>query len=167
MKEYSVKQVSEMLQTNPETVRRWIRSGKLYAVQSSKKGGNVISEESLRRFLKDTPKYSSVFTASVIAASVAASAAGMALPVIAGGILAPFLLKKDTSTSPTNVQDELRNIDKRIKELERSTKKKRDTIEQLERDINEETKMTESLKDLRDMLMHCISEEEGVDEQLR
>lgn len=37
MSEYNVKQISEMLDTNPETVRRWIRSGKLEAEQTSKK----------------------------------------------------------------------------------------------------------------------------------
>ena len=32
MKEYNVQQISKLLQTNPETVRRWIRTGKLKAV---------------------------------------------------------------------------------------------------------------------------------------
>lgn len=37
MSEYNVKQISEMLNINPETVRRWIRNGKLDAKQASKK----------------------------------------------------------------------------------------------------------------------------------
>ena len=44
MKTYSVKQIAEMLGTNPETVRRWIRGDKMKAVQVSRKGGNVITE---------------------------------------------------------------------------------------------------------------------------
>ena len=33
MDTYSVKEIADMLNTNPETVRRWIRSGKLEAIQ--------------------------------------------------------------------------------------------------------------------------------------
>ena len=35
MDTYSVKEIADMLNTNPETVRRWIRSGKLEAIQES------------------------------------------------------------------------------------------------------------------------------------
>lgn len=37
MKTYSVKEIAEMLNTNPETVRRWIRDKKLDATIESKK----------------------------------------------------------------------------------------------------------------------------------
>ena len=37
MDTYSVKEIADMLNTNPETVRRWIRSGKLEAIQESRK----------------------------------------------------------------------------------------------------------------------------------
>ena len=57
MKTYTVRQISEMLNTNPETVRRWIRDKKLNAEQSFRKDGNIITEEALQRFLKSTPKY--------------------------------------------------------------------------------------------------------------
>ena len=43
MASYTVKQIADMLNTNEETVRRWIRSGKLDATWVSKKSGNVIS----------------------------------------------------------------------------------------------------------------------------
>lgn len=49
MKIFNVQQISEMLNTNPETVRRWIRSGKLKAEQDSRKSGNLISEDSLKK----------------------------------------------------------------------------------------------------------------------
>lgn len=35
MDTYSVKEIADMLNTNPETVRRWIRSGNLEAIQES------------------------------------------------------------------------------------------------------------------------------------
>lgn len=47
MDTYSVKEIADMLNTNPETVRRWIRSGKLEAIQESRKGGNVVTKSML------------------------------------------------------------------------------------------------------------------------
>ena len=60
METYSVKQIADMLNTKPETVRRWIRTGKLSAEQSSRKNGNVINEKDLQKFLKSSPKYAGV-----------------------------------------------------------------------------------------------------------
>ena len=57
MKTYSVKEIAKMLETNPETVRRWIRDGKLRADISSKKEGHVIYESELKEFFKTAPKY--------------------------------------------------------------------------------------------------------------
>ena len=54
---YNVKQIAEMLNTQPETVRRWIRSGKLYAEKASRKDGHVVTECDLNKFLKSSPKY--------------------------------------------------------------------------------------------------------------
>ena len=64
MKNYSVKQIAEMLDTNPETVRRWIRAGRLESSQTSKKDGNVISEEALKAFLECAPKYAAAASAA-------------------------------------------------------------------------------------------------------
>lgn len=73
MANYSVKQIAEMLDTNPETVRRWIRAGRLESSRASKKEGNVVSEEALKTFLERTPKYA--------AAAAGMAAAGMLLPL--------------------------------------------------------------------------------------
>ena len=62
---YTVKQIANMLKTNEETVRRWIRSGKLVASQNSKKGGNIVSSEALNQFIKNTPKYAPIIAASL------------------------------------------------------------------------------------------------------
>ena len=61
MKTYNVKEVAEMLNTNPETVRRWIRNGSLEATQSSKKDGLVISDQSLSLFVDGKPKYAELY----------------------------------------------------------------------------------------------------------
>lgn len=62
MKEYSVKEIAALLGTNQETVRRWIRTGKLKAVDNSSKKGEskVILESALNSFLKASPKYAAV-----------------------------------------------------------------------------------------------------------
>ena len=85
MKTYSVKQVAKLLNTNPETVRRWIRDDKLKAVQISRKDGNVITETDLDRFLTATPKYLPVFVAN--AAFLSPAAAGFAVAGSAVGAM--------------------------------------------------------------------------------
>ena len=44
MDTYNVKQIADMLNTQPETVRRWIRSGKLHAEKASRKDGHVVTD---------------------------------------------------------------------------------------------------------------------------
>lgn len=60
MKEYTVIEISNMLKIKPTTVRQWIRDGNLKAVQNSKKEGNKISEEELRKFLAENNKYATI-----------------------------------------------------------------------------------------------------------
>lgn len=55
---YTIKQIANGLNINPETVRRWIREGRLNAVCNSKREGNIIEEIDLLRFLDKNPKYS-------------------------------------------------------------------------------------------------------------
>lgn len=73
MKSYNVKEIAEMLNTNPETVRRWIRDKKLDATIVSKKGGHIIYEAALREFLNSSPKYASIAKASLAGAAVGAA----------------------------------------------------------------------------------------------
>ena len=54
---YTVTDVSILLKVHPETVRRWIRDGKLESAQYSRKDGNIIEQESLDSFLEKFPKY--------------------------------------------------------------------------------------------------------------
>lgn len=53
---YTVENIAAMLNVNKETVRRWIRSGKLEGTILSKKGGYVVSEEQLNKFLSQYKK---------------------------------------------------------------------------------------------------------------
>jgi hypothetical protein len=60
VKEYTVDELSELLMVNKETVRRWIRDGKLNGARNSKKEGYTVDEFSLQLFLIDNPKYNRI-----------------------------------------------------------------------------------------------------------
>lgn len=67
MKTYSVKEIADLLGTSQETVRRWIRNGKLQAVDDSKKKGEnkVILESALKSFINASPKYAAAMAISL------------------------------------------------------------------------------------------------------
>lgn len=98
MKAYSVKQLAEMLSTNPETVRRWIRDGKLQAIQISRKDGNQVSEDALKKFLETSPKYLS----KIGAATVVSPALGIA--TLAGGLVATALISYYSTQKQTAIR---------------------------------------------------------------
>ena len=54
---YTVTQVSEMFNVNPETVRRWCRTGRLNATLECKRSGFHIDEESLNDFVNRSSKH--------------------------------------------------------------------------------------------------------------
>lgn len=54
---YTVKEIAEKFNINRETVRRWIRTGKLSATHESERDDFHISEEALLMFLEENPKY--------------------------------------------------------------------------------------------------------------
>ena len=62
MKKYSVNEVAKMLDKNPETIRRWIRNGKLEAEFNSNKEGHLVTEKMLDDFLLSSPKYAKSIT---------------------------------------------------------------------------------------------------------
>ena len=87
MKTYSVKEIADLLETSPETVRRWIRDGKLQAVDDSKKKGEskIILESALNSFLKTSPKYAAVIAGSF---SLGAGVTAFGLAGVANALLA-------------------------------------------------------------------------------
>ncbi len=180
MKTYSVKQIAELLNTNPETVRRWIRDGKLKAEQASRKDGNTVTEDELVKFIKENPKYSSVLAAisggvigSVVASSVTktllATAAihipGLGIPIAAsllGGTAAAFLIKKNSSGDKISVQEVIDCFENSIKEHEKTIEEKRAKIKDLEFEIFKEQKAIEELKYL--MEHYTSSESDSIAE---
>ena len=57
---YTVTQVSEMFDVDPETVRRWVRTDKLKAELKCNKSGFHIDEESVNDFINRYPKYGKI-----------------------------------------------------------------------------------------------------------
>ena len=134
MNTYSVKQISDLLETNPETVRRWIRDDKLKAVQVSRKDGNVITEAELQRFLKATPKYLPKFTAGITALSPLIGITAFAGGVIAGAVMGYLDEKKNTDVR-IMPDDFKRYLEENISKLKKTAVQKRDLIRQTENEI--------------------------------
>lgn len=89
MTKYTVRQIADMLHTNPETVRRWIRAGKLKSQQDSAKGENIIYKSDLDKFLNDTPKYASIVAGLAIGSAIVPPLG--AVSVIASGTVLAFI----------------------------------------------------------------------------
>lgn len=133
METYSVKEIAEMLNTNPETVRRWIRDKKLDATIESKKGGHIVYETALREFLKTSPKYAAAAKASLVGAAVGAAV----LPTfMVGGLIAQKLIDaeqlKKARISNGDVINFLRG---EIQKYTDAIKTKEETIHQLQKQI--------------------------------
>jgi excisionase family DNA binding protein len=144
VKTYNVKQIADMLNTQPETVRRWIRSGKLYAEKASRKEGNVVKESDLNKFLKSSPKYASL-AGGLVGAAVMMPVA--AVPVV-GGIAASYLAAskkaKETGDESFSKEDVTRYLQAEIERRNQSINQKLSTIEQLQREItNDQQQITE------------------------
>ncbi len=141
MKTYSVKQIAEMLHTNPETVRRWIRDDKLKAVQVSRKNGNIVTEAELERFIKATPKYFSKLSTGV---GLAALSPVVGIGVLAGGIVASALLGYFDGKTSVDVrvrpEDFKKYLQKNIAKLNGTILQKQALIHQTEAEINEISK---------------------------
>ena len=132
-KTFSVKQIAAILDTNPETVRRWIRDKKLSAVQVSRKGGNIVTDDELERFLKETPKYAPRFAAYMTLLSPV-----VGITALVGGLgieaIEYFAEKKtiDTSILTENFCIYLKeNLDK----IQEQISQKRETIMQLQEEV--------------------------------
>lgn len=144
MDTYNVKQIAEMFNTQPETVRRWIRSGKLYAEKASRKEGHIVTKADLNKFLKNSPKYAGM-AGGLIGAAIMMPVA--AAPVI-GGIAATYLSAakkaKETGDESFSNEDVRRYLQEEIERRNQSINQKLLTIEQLQREItNDQQQITE------------------------
>lgn len=142
MKTYSVKEIAEMLNTNPETVRRWIRDKKLDATIESKKGGHIIYEAALQEFLRSSPKYASIAKTSIAGAAV------LSTVVVGGLVAAQKLIDLDQlKKARISTQDIVLFLQGEIQKSQDAIKSKEATIHQLQKQIEaDQTQISEYQK---------------------
>lgn len=151
MKTYSVKEISEMLKTNPETVRRWIRDKKLDATIQSNKGGHMISEAALKAFLQTSPKYAA--TAGVLLASTAIFSTVMISGMIAQKMIDLEQLKNariSKADIARYLRSEISSREGAIREKENAVGKLLEEIEAEKKQIEEFQKLVEGLDDVEE-----------------
>lgn len=158
MKSYTVKEVAELLQVNPETVRRWIRDKKLVAEKTSNKGGNKILESELRAFLKSTPAYATS-TGTLLALGVVAPAVMLATFATGKAIEANELKKAMVDSKAV-----IGFIQSEITSHEALVKRKRESIRQIEKEIMAEQDRVKELRVLIEGIQNAQSNDEGENE---
>ena len=146
MEVYTVKQVANMLQINPETIRRWIRQKKLVAIQDSRKDGNVITQDSLNAFLKSMPKYAGV-VAGIAGLGIVSP---LGLPLLTGSIVGAFTKNNNEGIDNSLVfaEDLEKYLKSEIEIHESNIKIKEKNIEQLKLEIDSEIKQINEIKEL-------------------
>ena len=162
MKTYSVKDIAEMLQTNPEAVRRWIRAGKLKADQSSRKDGNIIGEDELYRYLRSTSKYAGIAT------GLAAANPVLALTTLVGssvlGVLVNTIAEnntKDGCDARILSDDVIWTLKKSITESEETIERKRTAITELQAEIDKEQQQIRDYETALEHLSDAMSAVKG------
>lgn len=161
---FSVAEVAKMLETNPETVRRWIRSGKLEAKKSKGRSGSVISEIVLRQFLEDSPKYKKYLplltaTSSLTIGAIASAASG-ALTVAIPAFLNSINQKKnktDLMLTESQAEDLLSSVKERIQSLEVSIPRKREQIKSLKLELQQQEEELKTLQTALNSLQQISS----------
>lgn len=148
MKTYSVKQVAEMLGTNQETVRRWIRDHKLEAALVSRKDGRIITDDELQRFLKAKPKYLLRYSASLVGGVAAAPVIG--IPLLLSSLLGSKILGylDDKKQADFRIHSEAieQYLVSAIAQQKESLRQKKATLKQIEQDIQESEERLEQLQ---------------------
>lgn len=135
MKTYSVSEVAKMLNKNPETVRRWIRDGKLEAYLPSKKQGHVITEQMLDTFLANSPKYAKSLNSLVKAP---AGAIVTASTVIGNFLTKQYLKNEHIKNAEVSAEEIRKLIADDILERKASINKKAKVIDALQKEVDEE-----------------------------
>lgn len=150
MKTYTVKEIADMLKTNPETVRRWIRLGKLEANQSSRKGGNVVTEQSLSKFLKTAPKYAGIAAGTI-------GLIGLGIPTFTIVTLSKLVTQKvleenAISNSQITITEMIKFIETSIRNSEKTIALKKEEIKKLKLEITSEEQQIQEFKNLIEQL---------------
>ena len=158
MKTYSVKDIADMLNTNPETVRRWIRAGKLKADQTSRKDGNMVREDELYKYLRSTSKYAG------IASNLLTADPLLALTTVLGASVLWAVITSLAARSPKNggevriLSDDLkRTLKKNITESRETIERKKAAIAELQAEINKELQQIRDYETALEHLSDAVS----------
>lgn len=149
MEFYTVKEIAQMLSVNEETVRRWIRDGRLEAERGSGRQGSKVSDLALKKFLENNKGLTTTMSATTL---------GMGgLGGIVGGAIAASL----TSVVPTIGSTLLgSNILKKLKDKKQDKKKLK--LELME----EQYKLEQKKGQLKLEIAHLQGEADLVDSQI-
>lgn len=140
MKSYTVKEIAETLKTNPETVRRWIRSGKLSSTMTSTKAGNIVTEDALNKFIKETPKYAAMLAGSVVTSPVALS---LVVGGLIGGLVGTVISSDKKKLGKEDVQ---KSIERQIADCEKRISDNKRKLEQIKSKIEDDEKSLQQFK---------------------
>lgn len=153
---YSVKHVAEILGTNEETVRRWIRSGKLKAEKTSNKEGNVIKETALAAFAKTSPRYASAI-AGCLSMGVGFGLATFSLAGATSTILAVKEIENETLEKARVSADSIYSY------LANRIREERLKLEQM---LKEQTDLEKRIQIESELIDRLIEQISGLDEAI-
>lgn len=140
MKSYTVQEIADTLKTNPETVRRWIRTGKLSSTIKSTKIGHVITEDSLNKFIRETPKYATLLAGSVVTSPVALS---LVVGGLIGGLVGTVMANDKKEIGKDDVK---KSIERQIADCEKRISDNKRKLEQMQSKIEDDEKNLQQFK---------------------
>ena len=146
MKSYSVKEIADMLKTNPETVRRWIRKGKLEAIQDSRKEGNLVSEQMLKRFLRVSPKYAAILASPAFLGPV--FGIGTVATIVSEIMMNKQQKNANGSKTRINISEIKKELKIEIDDKKQSIRRKEERIRELQSEIEAEKAELEEVQQL-------------------
>lgn len=142
--EYTVNEVAELLQTNPETVRKWIRDKKLKATPgNSKKEGIRIDDSSLQSFLNENSKYSKK---AITSATAALLTGGLAIPAFL--MVKAYQENRTLASAIISSSDLLDMLEDEIKQENDSVIGIQDKINLLEKEIEKKIERINSIQNM-------------------
>ena len=127
-----------MFDTNPETVRRWIRDKKLIATKTSNREGNIVTQAHLEAFAKSSPKYLPKLLTGI--ATLSPVSAFALVPIIGGiatGVAMYALKKKNEQSKSISLDDFKQYLQNEIQEEEKEVARKQDMIVKTQLEITD------------------------------
>lgn len=142
--EYTVNEVAAIFQTNPETIRKWIRENKLSAIQgNSKKEGIRIEDSSIQDFVNSNSKYSKIALTTATAALITG---GLAIPAFL--MVKAFQENQALASAIIKSSDVINLLTDEIESEKESISKIQESISSLEQEIQNKNARIESIEQM-------------------